>query len=297
MREQIVRFGADGALVGVLTRPDRNSELAGTVFLIPNSGMIHRVGPRRVSVKLARRLAEEGASSFRLDLPGVGDSGHVGGELDPRSRITSALVEAMDALTERTGATRFGIIGICSGGINGFWAAVADPRISGVLMYDGFSYSSRLSAAAYFWRRAIGLNATELVDAAARRLATVVKGRSRGQQAMSLANLDSANPPKAEFVLHVNQLVQRGCVLCFFYGGGAPKHYSYARQFADVFGKEDFFPHVSHLYRPALDHMLSTLAAQDVFIKEIVEWSDRLLSGEGQGLRNSISQIEAEAAV
>ena len=40
-----------------------------------NSGLIHRVGPYRLSVKVARRVALEGFLSVRFDLTGVGDSG------------------------------------------------------------------------------------------------------------------------------------------------------------------------------------------------------------------------------
>jgi hypothetical protein len=39
-----------------------------------NMGANHRIGPRRINVKLARVLAARGVSSLRFDLGGVGDS-------------------------------------------------------------------------------------------------------------------------------------------------------------------------------------------------------------------------------
>ncbi|HHO68021.1 MAG TPA: alpha/beta hydrolase, partial [Gammaproteobacteria bacterium] len=74
MKERVVTFGPERNLVGVLTQPDQvRPDLPVLVFL--NAGLLHRVGPYRMHVDLARQLAARGYASLRFDLSGRGDSG------------------------------------------------------------------------------------------------------------------------------------------------------------------------------------------------------------------------------
>ena len=66
-----MRFGPDEQLVGILTHPEAASSTAVTIL---NAGVLHRIGPHRLHVLLARRLAELGFHALRLDLGGIGDS-------------------------------------------------------------------------------------------------------------------------------------------------------------------------------------------------------------------------------
>jgi len=73
--EKIFTCGPGGALVGVLTEPDvARAPPDAPAVLLWNVGLNHRVGPFRVFVELARRLAEAGFTVLRLDLSGLGDS-------------------------------------------------------------------------------------------------------------------------------------------------------------------------------------------------------------------------------
>jgi alpha/beta superfamily hydrolase len=67
------RFGPGDALVGMLTAPAQQAP-AGVACLMFNMGANHRVGPRRINVKLAHMLAARGVGSLRFDLGGIGDS-------------------------------------------------------------------------------------------------------------------------------------------------------------------------------------------------------------------------------
>jgi len=72
IEERMVRFGADHRLFGVLTRTSTSADRP--VVVIFNAGAVHRVGPNRVSVTLARELAAAGLAVLRFDLEGIGDS-------------------------------------------------------------------------------------------------------------------------------------------------------------------------------------------------------------------------------
>src|SRR5205085_6183975 len=70
-RETLCRFGADSHLFGVLTEPGEKRDLPAVILL--NAGSIHRVGPSRLYVRIARELAQDGFASLRLDHEGLGD--------------------------------------------------------------------------------------------------------------------------------------------------------------------------------------------------------------------------------
>src|SRR5215475_3162536 len=78
VRDEAVRLAPEGQLVGILSHPAANpltstgSPAPGVIIL--NAGVLHRVGPHRLHVLLARRLAASGFTGLRLDLGGIGDS-------------------------------------------------------------------------------------------------------------------------------------------------------------------------------------------------------------------------------
>ncbi|NNF65268.1 MAG: alpha/beta hydrolase, partial [Acidimicrobiia bacterium] len=105
MNEQIIYFGENRNLLGILTVPDHPRPDAPTIVLL-NAGLLHRVGPNRLHVAVARRLAAKGYSSFRFDMAGVGDSELVEGGLLYVERTRADVVASMDALSERVDSRR-----------------------------------------------------------------------------------------------------------------------------------------------------------------------------------------------
>src|SRR5208337_1020254 len=61
-------------LVGIVTQPVDYEPEDRPVFVILNTGIIHRVGHHRMYVSLARALARLGYQVLRFDLSGIGDS-------------------------------------------------------------------------------------------------------------------------------------------------------------------------------------------------------------------------------
>jgi alpha/beta superfamily hydrolase len=71
-----VLFGRTRSLVGIITDPpeaERDPQRPAIVCL--NAGIIHRVGPHRLYVKMARTLAAMGFVVLRFDFSGIGDRG------------------------------------------------------------------------------------------------------------------------------------------------------------------------------------------------------------------------------
>jgi len=122
---------------GVLTRPEVASDKPAIVLM--NAGSIHRVGPNRSFVRMARRWAELGYPVFRMDLSGIGDSAASEGTVEnlpyPRDAVLDAQA-AMNALSERGIAKRFILSGLCSGADIAFRTGAVDRRVTGAWMVN-----------------------------------------------------------------------------------------------------------------------------------------------------------------
>lgn len=99
------------ALLGILTVPDGLAASAG-VLIVPG-GAQNRVGSRRQFVDLARRLAQAGIASLRIDLAGMGDSP---GELPSFEQAGPSLALAIHSLCNLVdGVNSVMLWGLCDG--------------------------------------------------------------------------------------------------------------------------------------------------------------------------------------
>src|SRR5262245_15533151 len=82
--EEPLQFGEGGRLLGILTLPGMRAadERTRPVFVFLSAGLLHRVGPYRLHVRLGRELAQMGFGSLRVDVAGIGDS-------SPRTGLTN----------------------------------------------------------------------------------------------------------------------------------------------------------------------------------------------------------------
>jgi len=134
MSEEVLLFGRTRALVGIITDPPhaaRRKPLPAVILV--NAGLVHRVGPNRLYVKLARSLAALGCVVLRFDLSGIGDSTVRDDHLPFDKSAVSETREAMDALSTARGVEYFLLSGLCSGALIALTTAYGDPRVVGVM--------------------------------------------------------------------------------------------------------------------------------------------------------------------
>ena len=135
--ESAIRFGTDNSLVGIVSSPDRHSRQAdafGVVLL--NAGIIHRVGPHRMNVRLARALAQQGATALRFDHAGIGDSPARKDALSFQDAARAEVRQAIEWLRVHKGCSRFVLIGLCSGTLTSFRAAGENDRVVGMVLLN-----------------------------------------------------------------------------------------------------------------------------------------------------------------
>jgi len=103
------------------------------------------VGPGRLSVEIARQAAEAGFPALRFDFSEIGDSLPRAPPLDATASGIADAREAMDHLSAACGARRFVLLGLCSGAWHAHHIAVADPRVAGAVVLDGYAFPTRRS--------------------------------------------------------------------------------------------------------------------------------------------------------
>ncbi|MCX8999625.1 alpha/beta fold hydrolase [Rhizobiaceae bacterium BDR2-2] len=138
--EEPVRFGREMPLYGVLCAPA--GPRAGATVLFLSTGYDRHAGWGRATVTMARQLAARGIASLRFDGANVADSPPVPDA--PQQVLYGAgqeedVAAALDFLMQRElGPVVLG--GRCSGAYLSFRAAVADPRVSGAVIVNPYTF-------------------------------------------------------------------------------------------------------------------------------------------------------------
>lgn len=272
MSEMTFTFGRSSNLCGTLTRPD--GPATSVAILLLNAGVIHRVGPHRVNVRLARDLARHGFHCFRFDISGLGDSSFSSRpQASYQEQARADIVDAMHAVTERTGISRFALFGICSGAQNGLSAAEIDPRLAGLFMVDGYAYATPRTR----WQRGwIYLRRQPLLYAARwlwSRARSAFGRPANGTDESVEIDYGQNTPPKHVFARTITELVARDVRIACLFTGSWIDRYSYRDQWRDGFKDEAFVDKVQIGFEPSLDHTASTLAGQRVLIDEVRAWA------------------------
>lgn len=286
-RERILRLGAEANIIGIVTEPEPGTGAAsdprpaGPLVIFLNAGVLHRVGPHRLHVFLARKLAQSGFPALRLDLSGIGDSRGVPGDLTFRASAVADTRAAMDQMAADTGIVRFVLFGLCSGADNALATADADPRVVGLVLIDAPAYTTGRAMLRDLLQRIDG-RLRHPTAGARRRLTSLRLGLK--QLALRLGHSPTAvgsddaepdsgsreSPPKAEYAALLSRLLDRGIKVLSIYSGSLDKRYNHRDQLFEVFpalrGRLDV------AFFPAANHVFTELAQRNELIVTVTRW-------------------------
>jgi pimeloyl-ACP methyl ester carboxylesterase len=144
LTEEPLQFGKGGRLFGILTLPSvppRNAQEL-PVFVFLSAGLLHRVGPYRLHVRIGRELAQMGFSSLRVDLAGTGDSPPRPGLTNQQS-VAADFEEILGVLESRLGRLPLVLAGLCSGADNAMTLTLKEPRVVGMVLLDPICFPDR----------------------------------------------------------------------------------------------------------------------------------------------------------
>lgn len=274
MKEKLVTIGNDVKMAAVLAEPASTANKP-NAFLFVNAGLIHRVGPHRLYVRIARQLAGAGYFALRFDLSGRGDNDV---RRDGAAFLESSLAEtrtAMDFLEQTTGARRFVLFGICSGAINALQAAVADDRVAGVIAVDGPAYPTTGYLIRRYAKRLMGGEAWRNTLQGRNKLGRLLRGRGGAteREPNQFADLygNAETPPRSEAEAALRRIVDRGVRLKFIYTGSW-SIYNYQNQFRDAFPDLVKTGQISVAYVPDSDHTFTSLRNQKRLMDLVDAW-------------------------
>jgi pimeloyl-ACP methyl ester carboxylesterase len=278
--ERPVQFGGADNLVGVLTEaagPDAEKQAAHRpVMLFFNAGLLHRIGPHRIQVQLARRLASRGFSSLRFDLSGVGDSAPGPEHLPPLEAARADTSDAMDLLAADCGASTFVLMGLCRGAANAFEIACSDPRVTGLVLIDGYGFKTPQYYLRHYaprllsqksWRSLVGRR-KQVVQALMRRVRPRAGGDLIAAAETPAIPARYPRPPRAQIESNLRRLIARGVNLFVIYT--SESECNYERQFMDSFPSIDWRGRLTLKYLPDMDHLFSARADQ-VWLGDAIE--------------------------
>jgi pimeloyl-ACP methyl ester carboxylesterase len=270
MKEQAFTFGQGENMVGVLTQPDVPTKAP--PLIVFNAGFIHHVGPGRLSVDIARRAAQVGVTTFRFDLSGLGDSAPRVPAADP---ITDGLADAraaMDHLSATLGAEKFIVFGLCSGARYVYHVAVAEPRVAGAVMLDGYAYPTVRSRTLEVRERLQEPRA--LLAGAVRRAQRLLSGEPAPKKRRSAFDREGFFPEDVSperMAMGLRTLVDRGVELLNVYSGEW-REYRYEGQLQDAFPDVPLAGKLTERLIEAADHIYFTPPERAAMLDILASW-------------------------
>ena len=280
--EKAFLFGDTKSLVGVLTDPSADAkrrEAPAVIFL--NAGLVHRIGPNRLYVNLARAMAASGFTAFRFDLSGIGDSRARRDQLRLGERALVEAQAAMDSINKSRGIDKFVLVGLCSGADDAIRIASQDSRVVGMVLIDGYSAVSRGFYLHSYGRRLLSFRSWIDLLTGRSFVWTLLKQRLGATEAAADAapSQDWDFLPKEEMLSSVSSLVARGARLLFVYSGGSPALYNYGKDLKAEFAQLAADGRVQVQVFENSDHIFTRLAHQRLLSETIQQWGE-LLIGE-----------------
>lgn len=255
--ERIINL--DGGRFGILTEPTAHDPARATVVLF-NVGLVHRTGPFRQQVQLARHLAALGHPVLRYDMPGIGDSAY---SSTPAATIVSAI---FDLLTAQIGSRSFIVGGICAAADLGWNVARADPRVAGLLLIDGVARPGS-------WFR-IGQSKLFLTRPAHSWPGMLL--RRMGAKAEPGEEQFRDWPEAGNEPAELAALLERGVQVLALYTGGIAHYFLHPRQFDATFGAAAKHPRVEFEFWPECDHLVMAQEDRQRLQRRIGDWCGKL---------------------
>lgn len=261
MTERVLQFGPGGRSVGVLADPRRGAAM-GVVLL--NAGLLHRVGNCRLSVRIARRLAELGIPSYRFDFSGMGDSERRDDALSGLPASHEETLEAVRRFQKVAEVEHVTLFGLCRGADVAVRAAPELPSVMGLGLIDPWVYPTKRFYVERFAPRLL------VPEVWLRAPATIARAVRSAKDEAAPAPIRPF-PPKDEVAGLLRPFVRRGGRLLAWFTGGYLEEYSYEGQFRDAFGDVDFGARLTERHLRESDHLITDPGGQRTLVDGTVE--------------------------
>lgn len=276
-RERAVLFGRQQGLLGIWTEP--RAAVTGVPVVVLGAGILHRIGPSRVAVHVARALAARGHPVLRFDLSGVGDSGRAN-EASLEAAVTADIRDAIDLACAkgRDGPRpdQVVLLGFCSGADNALHAGAGDPRVRAAVLFDPTVH------------RTAGFRRREMLRSlgSARAWSSVLGGRYFRQRIARWRGHEDPNPrPPGYYGLLVAsaeetdrralRFREHGGLLRFVLSSGVQRYCNSPEQVREALPSAFTPRQFEVVWAPHLDHVFGARPQVEWFVQDTVAWVGR----------------------
>jgi alpha-beta hydrolase superfamily lysophospholipase len=276
---------------GICSFPARGKPTVAVLVL--NSGAIHRVGPNRMYVPLARQMAAQGALVLRLDLSGLGESPVRAGEPENTVYATPAVADVLAAvrwLREQAPGVPVRALGLCSGGYHAFKAAVAGapfdacvvinpltffwrPEMAAELLlpphrvsYMATQYLQRSLWSGHSWRKLLGGGVDLRIAGRIVWRFSVRRLRDHVREAARCLKM----PVRDDLARELAQVAAQGTALHFVFATGDPGHALLLEQGGNMVQRLLARQQLSLRFIPSADHTFTPQAAQEQLMAQLL---------------------------
>lgn len=276
IKEKIFQFGAERSLVGILSEPPQSAgrERNSAVVLL-NSGLLHRVGPNRLHVEMARGLAEMGFFAFRFDFSGIGDSRPRRDGLAFDKSSIQETRQALDLLEKNAGIQRFILTGICSGADVAFFTAQEDLRVSAIAPIDLFTHFTRGYMLHAYRKRLFSV----------RSWGNLLRGQSDLLRFLKKASVEvaaadpgtaAANPSPQyapqTWLTGFHNLIERKIPQLLIYSNGSPAYYNFNKFFRPALASRRQTAPIRVIHFSRSDHGFTLTHSREQLIETMRRW-------------------------
>lgn len=292
IREQVELFGTSHRLVGVSAAPmDRVPGEARPAVILLNSGLIHRVGPKRLSVRLARSLSRCGARVLRFDLSGLGDSEPRRDGLSEVEGVVRDTREAMNHLEDCFGAETFLLMGVCSGAMVSFATALEDPRVVATALVDPLDFGAshlespgaqKRTFTRHYWRSVRSKPVT------AQRLLRLLTGKANYKRFLEVAGVqvrglfsrqDESRVAGDHLASRFEDLGKKGVRVLLVYTEKGESLDYFDLTLAGHLDRLREIGRIEVEVIPGADHDFSLPGSQDSLVRLVTDWVENLSEG------------------
>lgn len=277
--EQALLLGPRQSMVGVITPASAQAVVPDAPFVvILNAGIIHRVGPNRMHVLLARALAAAGFSVLRVDLSGLGDSEARNDALPPLDATMADIREILDMLQATRQVQRVVLVGLCSGADHSIIYAGTDERVVGVALMDPSIPRTLGYYVHHYGHRILGLRAWLNLVLGRHPIWRALRRRLSPAPAASPAEVEARGPsledPKVRAFLQnaYGRALGNGVQMLAVLTSDRQRQHNYRRQLLDAFPQLTFGDQLWLEYFKECDHTFASAANRARLIGLVEAW-------------------------
>lgn len=262
-------FGDEHQLFGILSEPT-DMEPRKTGVLILNSGLVHRSGPFRMGVEIARELTARGFPVLRFDQSARGDS-------ERRSGVT--VVEAAnldidlakDALRSNSGVESVVLAGLCSGADDALRHIASADDVVGSLLMDPFAPRTSRFLFHHVFPRVLSL--PKWFRFISRKIAAAKESKEEGAS-VDLGAIREFPTHEETCAAFRKMHAQGGASLCVF-TGGVSYYYNHKGQLVQGFSLQDIRDGIEEVFFKSAEHTYPLKFHRDQLVATIADFCAR----------------------